>query len=309
MYSRKYAMLIIVCAALAACGGSDSSTATEPVPPAPKPEATILLDEAHNNYHTISGRYMPFAELLRSDGWTVLPSSSSFSAAALERGRVMVVANALAPENVNRWTLPTLSAFTPAEVAAVRDWVAAGGSLLLIADHMPFPGAANQLATAFGFEMLNGFAFDTAQLARPSPCLAPGEIQIFRRSDGSLADHPVTNGRNPQERVDSIATFTGQAFRGGSTAAPILTFGARAVSLQPNTAWEFSAATPRTLVNGWQQGALKTHGNGRVALFGEAAMFTRQTCGANVPMGMNAPAAQQNARLLLNVVNWLAARS
>lgn len=48
------------------------------------------------------------------------------------------------------------------------------------------------------------------------------------------------------------------------------------------------------------------HGRGRVAVFGEAAMFTAQVTGPErQPMGMNAPGAEQNAQLLLNVLHWL----
>jgi hypothetical protein len=47
-------------------------------------------------------------------------------------------------------------------------------------------------------------------------------------------------------------------------------------------------------------------GKGRVAVFGEAAMFSAQLAGrGGAPMGMNAPEAAQNYKLLLNVLHWL----
>jgi hypothetical protein len=46
-------------------------------------------------------------------------------------------------------------------------------------------------------------------------------------------------------------------------------------------------------------------GKGRVAVFGEAAMFSAQLDGPRQPMGMNAPGAEQNHQLLLNVMHWL----
>lgn len=53
---------------------------------------------------------------------------------------------------------------------------------------------------------------------------------------------------------------------------------------------------------------MKEIGRGRVALFGEAAMFTAQRAGPErAPVGMNAPAAAQNAQLALNLVRWLTA--
>ncbi|MCA1635955.1 MAG: hypothetical protein LC802_20255 [Acidobacteria bacterium] len=57
-------------------------------------------------------------------------------------------------------------------------------------------------------------------------------------------------------------------------------------------------------VAGWTQGATLRSGKGRVALFGEAAMFTAQLAGPNrVRFGMNAPEAPQNAQFLLNVLH------
>ena len=54
------------------------------------------------------------------------------------------------------------------------------------------------------------------------------------------------------------------------------------------------------------QGALVRHGRGRVAVFGEAAMFSAQLSGPEErPMGMNHPSAAQNYRFALNVLRWL----
>lgn len=51
---------------------------------------------------------------------------------------------------------------------------------------MPFTGAAKQLAASFGVLFGNGFAIGPEQ---------GRAAMVFRRSDGALADHPVTNGR------------------------------------------------------------------------------------------------------------------
>jgi hypothetical protein len=64
--------------------------------------------------------------------------------------------------------------------------------------------------------------------------------------------------------------------------------------------------TPRIPVGGWYQGAAIRFGKGRVAVFGEAAMFSAQLAGPNRgPMGMNAPVAARNPQFLLNVMHWL----
>lgn len=257
----------------------------------------VLVDEGHTNFHTTDGRYYAFARLLRRDGYVVRGLREPFTRASLAGVRVLVIANALHARNAQDWTLPTPSAFSAEEIAAVEAWVREGGSLLLIADHMPFPGAADGLAAAFGVGFGNGFAYDsTEQESRFR----------FHRGNG-LAEHAITNGRGPAERVDSIDSFTGQAFRlMGADAQPLLTLGAGTVLLMPVEAWQFSPATPRMRADGLLHGAVLRHGQGRVAVFGEAAMFSAQLAGPDRrPMGMNDPGAPQNVQFLLNVMHWL----
>jgi hypothetical protein len=258
----------------------------------------VLIDEGHTNFHTMDGRYYAFARLLQRDGYVVRPHAGAFTARSLAGARVLVIANALHARNATDWTLPTPSAFTAEEIAAVEEWVRGGGSLLLIADHMPFPGAAEGLAAAFGLELGNGFAVDsTEQVSRFT----------FRHADGSLARHAVTEGRGADERVDSIVSFTGEAFRPlRDGAEPLMTLAPGTVLLMPQEAWEFTPLTPRRAVGGWLQGAVLRHGQGRVAAFGEAAMFSAQLAGPRrSPMGMNDPSAPQNVQFLLNVMHWL----
>ncbi len=260
----------------------------------------VMVDEAHFNFHTTERRYKPFAELLRRDGYIVKSLRSTFNSESLNTCQILVIANALSERNQRNWSLPTFSAFSDEEIAIVRDWVRNGGSLLLIADHMPFPGTAADLASAFGIRFNNGFAFETQQQERIT------EPMVFRRSDGSLANHPITNGRMDNERVDSVATFTGQAFQSDVDVQPLLIFRSSAISLMPTAAWRFTPDTPRIPVEGWFQGVVMHFGKGRAAFFGEAAMFSAQLAGSKrEPMGMNAPVAAQNSQFLLNVLHWL----
>lgn len=257
----------------------------------------VLLDEAHHNFHTSSGRYYSFARLLRLDGYRVIPSGCKFIPDSLARGQLLVIANALNERNAQEWSLPTPSAFTPDEIGAVRKWVEAGGSLLLIADHMPFPGAAEALAKVFGFTLSNGFAGKAEN---------PGGDDYFRRSDNSLADHPITNGRDSSERIDSVVSFTGQAFQIDSATTGLMRFGDGMVSYMPAVAWQFSDSTPKVDIKGWWQAGVKEYGKGRVAVFGEAAMFSAQLAGPDRrPVGMNKPESAQNPQFLLNVIHWL----
>jgi uncharacterized protein (DUF2249 family) len=259
----------------------------------------VMVDEAHFNFHTVGGRYQPFAEFLRRDGYVVKPSAAKFSKAALQNAQILVIANALAERNQQDWSLPTPTAFTDEEVEAVRLWVKEGGSLLLIVDHMPFPGAAEKLAAAFGIQFSNGYALDEK---------APGPI-VFKLAEGSLKAHAITRGRSAAENVDAVATFTGSAFQMTGEAQPLFVLGPSVVSVLTSVAGQIADTTPRTPVKGWYQGAVMRLGKGRVAVFGEAAMFSAQVAGANrTPMGMNAPIASQNPQFLLNVMHWLSGK-
>jgi hypothetical protein len=261
-----------------------------------KPEGPVVfIDEGHNNFHTMSGRYKPFAEILQKDGYNVKPYLGTFSITGLDSCKIIVVSNALNQRNTEEWTLPTPSAFTGKEIDQIVEWVGNGGSLFLIADHMPFPGAASELAEKFGFKLNNGFAFDTSKQASPD---------LFTRKDKTLGDNFITNGRNESERVDSIYSFTGEGFPIPEDAAAVLVLNKNFICLMPDTAWDFRSTTPKISAAGWSQGAVKKYGRGRVAVWGEAAMFSAQVAN-DQKFGLNAPYAKDNLQLLLNIIHWL----
>jgi hypothetical protein len=260
----------------------------------------VAIDEGHANFHTRTGRYAPFVRVLEADGFVVRSHAGPLTARSLAEVRLLVIANALNPVNADgRWYLPTPSALSDDEIAAVTAWVRGGGALFLIADHMPFAGAAQRLGAAFGARWHNGFALRADGARGPD---------LFRRSDGSLGAHPITRGGPGPGgvRIDSVATFTGSAFEPPAGATSLLTFPPGHVSLAPDTAWVFEAATPRVDLAGWSQGAVLDYGRGRVALFGEAAMFTAQRAG-NAGFGLIAPQAGQSQAFLLQLVRWLTA--
>ena len=265
----------------------------------------VCLDEGHFNFHTLDGRFWAFGELLRRDGYVVRPFTSKFELGALTSCRVLVVSNAQPGSgDWDSYPYPTPPAFSDVEVAAVRRWVERGGSLLLIADHMPLAGAAATLAAAFGVEFLNGFAVEgfSGDSGRDASFDKP---TIFRTQDGSLMPHPIVRGRNAADSVPSIRTFTGQAFRAPG-AEPILVLPSTFIAFMPERAWQFGPDTRRVPVGGWLQGAVMRVGTGRAAFFGEAAMFSAQVAGAERrPMGMNAPGAEHNFRFVLNLLHWL----
>lgn len=260
----------------------------------------VLVDAAHQNFHTADGRYGAFAAVLRADGYRIGSGTRSLDAEALAGVDVLVIANP-GMEGGASWALPTAPVFTEAEVATVRQWVEQGGALFLIADHMPAAGAAASLAAAFGVRFTNGYTFGPRDGSG-----IPGDR--FTRADGTLRPHPITDGRHASERVDSIRTFTGQAFQLVAPADTLLRYGADAVTLLPVDAGAgtLDERTPRVPSPSWPHAVALEVGQGRAVLFGEAAAFSAQLAGPNrLPMGMNHPDAARNKQLLLNVLHWL----
>ena len=255
----------------------------------------ITIDGGHYNFHTLNGRYRPFSNLLERDGYTIVENKDVFRKKELEKCKILVIANAL-NENVEDWVIPEPSAFTDSEIDEVRQWVLEGGSLFLIADHMPFPDASKNLAKAFEFEFTNGFVFDT---------LSEGPA-FFNLKEKTLSDCIITQGRDSTESVEQIASFTGQAFKIPDDATSILTFSKNYVNFIPDTAWVFDNNTIKFNAEGWSQGAYKNFGKGKVVVFGEAAMFTAQLAGPQkLKGGMNSELAPENFQLLLNIIHWL----
>ena len=252
--------------------------------------STIAIDEAHNNFHRLEGRYAAFANLLSQDGYVLKSNTRTFSLETLNDCDILVIANALHESNLGRWILPNPSAFTIDEIIAVKDWVSTGGRLFLIADHMPFAGAAADLAKALGFEFHNGFAMKEER----------GFPDIFTKRGDMLMDLDITAG------IDSINTFTGQGFEIPEAAKGLLKFDERFVSYMPDTAWRFNANTNQISLENLWQGAIMSYGKGRLAVFGEAAMFTTQLAGPEeIKVGMNTEGAHNNPQFLLNIIHWL----
>lgn len=253
----------------------------------------VMFDEAHHNFHTTEGRYKPFVDLLLSDGYRVVRNRKPFAKASLSSFKILVIANALGAEEDDDDGADR-SAFTDEEIQAVHDWVKSGGSLLLIADHAPFGGAAANLASRFGVDMSRGYAFDEEN----SVAGIPSHL-IFSRQNKLLASHSIIEGRNENERINLLRSFTGQSLKGPDDSVAILKLSDTATD-SPT----YKRETSESAAGRAQAVALK-FGKGRVLVQGEAAMLSAQLAGQqNRPMGMNAP-GNDNKQYVLNVMHWL----
>lgn len=263
-----------------------------PNPAYTKSEPRVLFDEAHHNFHTTDGRYKPFADLLANDGYRIIRNRQPFTKSSLSNFKVLVIANALGAEEMDD-NGADASAFTEEECQAVQDWVKGGGSLLLIADHAPFGGAAQSLASRFGVEMSKGFTFDQAN-SEGGPSLL-----IFSRDNKLLGNHPIIEGREQNERLNRVQSFTGQSLKGPTDSVAILKLA--------DTAKDSPNRDPSEAVSaaGRAQAIAFKFGKGRVVVQGEAAMLSAQIAGPNnFKMGMNVP-GNDNKQYALNVMHWL----
>ncbi|TMM32188.1 hypothetical protein FDT66_01615 [Polaribacter aestuariivivens] len=256
----------------------------------------VYIDQSHQNFHQKSGRFKPFSELLTSDGYKV---DSIINLKKLNTNDILVIANPIHSNNVRNWRRPIHSAFTEKEILYLKNWVEKGGKLLLIADHMPFAGASNSLANTFGFNFCDGFAYLNKE-SRNLP-------DIFSTSNKRLLDTDITDGTFGN-KINAITTFTGSAFTIPEKAKGILQFKKDDYCLVPEIAWQFSDSTPNSDLENSYQGAILNFGKGKVAVFGEAAMFTAQTITNNsgtFRFGFHSSDAPNNIQFIRNVLYWL----
>ncbi len=251
----------------------------------------IAIDGGHNNFHKLDGRFKPFGRLMNLDGYTVR-DIQVFEKKELEEIDVLVISNPLHESNLGNWQNPCPSAFTDAEIKAVKKWVKGGGRLLLIADHMPFGGAAKKLGEAFGFEFANGFAMGKQGSWPPD---------TYEKSAGTLNEHPITKG------IPKLAAFTGSALKAPKKASILSRFPEGYKVLLPAVAWQFSDDTPSKAGSEFVQAAVMQVGKGRIAVFTEAAMFTAQVANdGKTKFGFIAEVAEYNQQFIIQLMRWLA---
>ncbi|HJQ23456.1 MAG TPA: hypothetical protein VKA60_06030 [Blastocatellia bacterium] len=263
-----------------------------------KKHPKVLFDEAHFNFHTASGRYKAFADLITSDGYRVTPNKQKFSEDSLKSYDVLVIANALGAESLSD-SKASNPAFTDEECDAVRDWVRSGGSLLFITDHHP-TGGCRESCQAIRRRMSDSTVLDEAEANHLKGYF---EVNLeFRRDNQLLIEHPITQGRDASERVNRVVSFGGQSLRGPTGSVGFLKLGGTAIDILPSK--------QRASAAGRFQAIAMKFGKGRVVVTGEAGMLSAQLVPEaegqppTSPWGMNFPGVD-NRQLALNIMHWL----
>lgn len=252
-----------------------------PIPASAFPPGTgpvVLVDEKHRDVVSLQTYLRPVGRFLRKDGYVVRPSSETFSARGLAKARVLVIANAQAPEG----SPEQASAFSEAEVGAVEAWVRKGGGLLLIADRAPFGAPARPLARAFGVTL-----DDNTVLRRGSDAKPDGVLTIDVSADGDKA-HPIFHG------VSRVVYVVGESLAGPG---PILRAPAGTYTGATMQATDGPSAAGKPVVLAF------SHGRGRVVVIGDAGIASAfGSVGGASHRGIS---EADNARFIRNVFRWL----
>jgi len=299
------AVLVAVPFALGSAGSSHQKpdpnfNATVAQPAYTTAPPTVFFDQAHGNVHTMGGTYKPFTDLITNDGYKLVASDKPFSRQSLEGCGVLVIAN---PTGGSQRDAPAVS---DAESDAVRDWVQAGGALLLIVDHPPFGAAAARLAGRFNVDVSPGYVIDK------TIGNFEGDEQtelVFSRDNQLLADHPITKGRTAGEAINRVILFSGTSVKGPVGSDLFLKLSPTAFDiLPPDPKPDKSSSDPadhrEVSAAGKGQGVALESGKGRVVVIGDAAALTAQIGSRDLRYGMNYPGTD-NRQLALNIMHWL----
>lgn len=255
----------------------------------------ILFDEGHHNFHTSTGRYKPFADLLINDGYNVIANKQKITPEVLLGNDVFVCANAFAtdPDSVTG-RLPITPAFTAKECHFLKNWVLDGGALWLIADHEPAGNAVANLSDSFHVTMSKAYTADPLNFDK---IVLDASWIRYTVKNKNLGDHPIIKGKNENERIKTVLSFTGQSLKGPVGSVSILLLSDKAYDV-------FNIEDPLKATiksaKGKCQGLAMKFGKGRIVVWGEAAMLTAQDKG----FGMNYPGID-NKQLVLNIAHWL----
>jgi hypothetical protein len=252
----------------------------------------ILFDESHDNFHTASGGYKPFVQLLTADGYRFRSSNEELSEVCLAPADVLIIANALEP-------------LSDSEINTVVEWVKGGKSLLLISDHPPFASPMKGLCERFGINLSGAWTSDPAQ---KEPDARSSTWIRYQRSKGALGEHPILEGRYPgypDEQINMITSFTGQSIY-SETGISLLKLSDQALDYETREHSQKSVGGKSAA--GRAQAVAIEFGKGRIVVLGEAGMLTAQVVRflffTIVKFGFNRP-GNDNRQFALNIMHWL----
>lgn len=307
-------------------GATYAQTATAPKKPSQTAESGYSFDNDNPAYEAAKGplirihRYVspyvqrgafePFRTLVETDGFRVEWLDKQVSPDLLGETDILVIANAYTRGGANDFqnftTLDAPSVYSPEEIAMIVDFVKAGGSLLILADHSPFAGGTIKLAEALGFVFMTGIALHNRSLSEE----ILGNIDFRREGEGmlvgKLSAHPIVDGALGRKTISHYYAFEGQAIIPPPEATTLLTIPENFETMLTFAVRRDFYSAPRLDASGLSQGSVLELGKGRVAVFGETGGFTSQSQDGRPPFGLSSPLADENAEFVLSTMRWLA---
>lgn len=258
----------------------------------------ILLDGGHHNFFIQWDFIKPFADLAKADGYRPIIDDETFTPEYLARFDIVMIITALPFDFGTKTEVTTETTFTESEIAALYDWVESGGSLLVFSEHAPLDQAINPLLHRFGISSSVGTVVDPEQYEKALG--KPGWI-VFSRENGFLnEEHPIANGRNKSEAIDSVLTFGGSSLKGEGYENLFRLSSAAENRKHPTGVGPIGIGDSQALAG--------SVGEGKVVAFGDSngftAMIFKQDDGPSISAGMNTKNHDWK-QLVLNVLHWL----
>jgi len=284
----------------------------------------VLLDEAHGNSHFDKA----FVKLVSMDGYRVAVAREPFRYEELSKAKILVIMN---PGRFMplTWHENPQPLFTDVEAAAVKDWIAAGGSLLFASGSLePKSGEMllNHLGVAFSQDVLTDHDLHQAKgAAQPS---VP-QLLTFTREKEMLAIHSILAGRTESEGVDTIAlNYASTIVKAPNNAIVLLHCSEKAVTIprdwlvkkqeaearkevkngatesQPITMQSFSTPAPKAPV-----AVAFSIGKGRAVVVGNSSFLSSvlfQSVLRGNPISQKVGLGDgDNQKFTLNIMHWL----
>lgn len=175
----------------------------------------ILIDAGHHNFIVEMGLIKPFVDLSRNDGYRPKIDSGIFTPAYLANYQMVLITPAMPFKFGSKKEVTTEITFTPNELAALKDWVSKGGSLIMLSEHAPIDKSMTPLFNTFGIQLSIGAVVDSVNYDTRIQFPNAETLLLFNSSNGLLHNnHPIIKGNNKSEWVQNIETYTGCALTG-----------------------------------------------------------------------------------------------
>lgn len=260
----------------------------------------ILLDAAHHNFFIQWDFIKPFSDLVTADGYQTIVDSMKFTPDYLKQFDIVMIITALPFDFTTKNEVTDESTFTEEELNRLYDWVNNGGSLLVFSEHAPFDQAINPLLQRFGMESSIGRTIDSLNYNKTIG--NTGWIEFTLENGGLNNEHPILNGRNPEEKITKLMTFGGSALNGKGYTNLLM------LSETSENIIHSTGVGPSGRGN--SQGLAGMIGKGKVVALGDSNGFVAMTFneedGSKQKAGMNLEDYDWK-QFVLNTLHWLSA--